>query len=121
MITLFLAVAAAQPLGMTQGVIERTTAIRLYLEYAHCMEVETTIRGAFTNEAPRDVVVSVRRKCSGRWRKLQAAVIGREPTASNLQLLSNLANLAEGNAASSLVVTRKGSCGTAAGPYQCRP
>jgi hypothetical protein len=122
MIGLVLALtAAAESAGKTPEVAMRAATVTLFLEYQDCVRDKTTVAGGFNSVDARKIARSAEPGCAAEWQAFRSTMFsGVEPSAADLQSLESYRSLAIGSAASDLVVTRAGSCGTMPGPYACR-
>lgn len=118
---ILLAMALAQPDGARPAVVLRAASVSAYLDYEHCLSIESTKAGIFNSKDARTVVLSVQPKCAAEWQELRGVMLsGDTPSAADEAQLDYFRSLAIGGVTSDLVVGRAGSCGTAPGPYQCR-
>jgi hypothetical protein len=121
MILLAMAAALAQPTDARPAVVLRAASVSAYLDYEHCLSIESTKAGIFNTKDARTVVLSVQSKCAAEWQELRLVMLsGDTPSAADEARLEYFRSLAIGSVTSDLVVGRAGSCGTAPGPYQCR-
>jgi hypothetical protein len=100
----------------------REASVLAFVEYQSCLSEKASIADTFSDHraSPRDVALAAQRECGQQWRKVQDSVLGgASPSSDDAVLVEKLRSLAIGSAASDVVESRIGSCGSVPGPYQC--